>query len=169
MSWLTEGPLIRAGGDSNMARGARLGSLGGPIGMGLGALGGWLMDRHDASQRAEMNQGLNTTLGNDIQQTQDRIWGDPSQPAPDNGGGTLPQFAMDPNATSMGPPVDEDGDGRVTPGERRDAAMGGYAAGGKFAGTPFNGSVSYFGSTPVFTGSGDPNSKYRNRGTDFGG
>lgn len=152
MSWLTEGPLSRAGGDSNMARGARLGSLGGPIGMGLGALGGWLMDRHQQNQQTQMQQGLNSTLGNDIQQTQDRIWGDPSQPAPDNGGGTLSQFSMDPNATSMGPPTDENGDGHASPSERRDNAGSGNA----------NYGVSNFnvGGSPVIFGSGDPMGRY---------
>lgn len=45
MSWLTEGPLSRIGGDSRAAQGARMGAAAGPIGMAAGALGGWLMDR----------------------------------------------------------------------------------------------------------------------------
>lgn len=156
MSWLTEGPLSRFGSDSNMARGARIGSAGGPVGMALGALGGWLMDRHESNQRAEMNAGLSNTLGNDIQQTQDRIWG--------GGGGTLPQFQGDDmgppeglagaDQTGAGPPADENGDGRVTPDERRDAANSGY--------TPANYGVSNFmvGGSPVIFGSGDPMGRY---------
>lgn len=165
MSWLTEGPLSRVGGDSNVARGARLGSAAGPVGMALGALGGWLMDRHQANQRQEMQQGLNQTLDRDISDTQGRIWGD-------SGGGTLGQFQPDDmgppenlageDQTQAGPPLDENGDGRVTPGERRDAAQGGYGGGGKFAGTPFNGTVTNFmvGGSPVILGSGDPMGRY---------
>lgn len=66
-----------------------------------------------------------------------------------------------------GPPL-----GHMTPQARRDGyGMGGYASGGKFQGTPFQGSVSNFmvGGSPVILGSGDPNQRYRNRGTDFGG
>lgn len=160
MSWLTEGPLSRLG-ESNMARGARLGSVAGPIGMGLGALGGWLMDRHDASQQQAMGAGLSNTLGNDIQQTQDRIWGN-------SGSGTLPQFQSDmgppenlagPDQTGAGPPV-EDVEGRG-PEARRDAGGGPNA----------NYGVSNFmvGGSPVIFGSGDPNGRYRNRGYEYGG
>lgn len=165
MSWLTEGPLSRVGGDSNVARGARLGSAAGPVGMALGALGGWLMDRHEANQRQEMQQGLNQTLDRDISDTQGRIWG-PS----DSGAGTLGQFQPD----DMGPPENLAGDDQTgagppaledrphNPQERRDAAQGGYGWGGKFAGTPFQGTVTNFmvGGSPVILGSGDPMGRY---------
>ena len=172
MSWLTEGPLSRVGGDSNVARGARLGSAAGPVGMALGALGGWLMDRHQANQRQEMQQGLSQTLDRDISDTQGRIWGD-------SGGGTLGQFQPD----DMGPPENLAGEDQTgagppaledrphNPQERRDAAQSGYGPGGKFAGTPFQGTVTNFmvGEPPVILGSGDPNGRYRNRGRDYGG
>jgi hypothetical protein len=45
MSWLTEGPLSRVGGDSSAARGARMGAAAGPVGLALGALGGWIYGR----------------------------------------------------------------------------------------------------------------------------
>lgn len=163
MSWLTEGPLSRVGGDSNVARGARLGSAAGPVGMALGALGGWLMDRHQANQRQEMQQGLNQTLDRDISDTQGRIWGD-------SGGGTLGQFQPD----DMGPPENLAGDDQTSAGpptledrphnpqERRDAAQAGYGGGGKFAGTPFQGTVTNFvaNGQQVIQGSGDPMGRY---------
>jgi hypothetical protein len=66
---------------------------------------------------------------------------------------------------------DQDRDGRMNPGERRDAAQGGYGVGGKFAGTPFAGSVTNMmaNGSQMILGSGDPNGRYRNRGVDYGG
>jgi len=53
--------------------------------------------------------------------------------------------------------------GHLTPADRRDAAQGGYG--------PGNYGVSNFmvGGSPVIFGSGDPNGRYRNRGSQYGG
>jgi hypothetical protein len=158
---LFDGPLSQfGGGNRNPAMaGARAGMAFGPGGMAIGALAGWLYGRYGTQTgQIQGQQTANAMMGNDISRTQDQIWGNSPAPAPQDAG-----YSMDPNATSMGPPApnDENGDGRMNPAERRDAAEGGYA----------NSGVSNFmvGGSPVIFGSGDPNGRYRNRGTDFGG
>lgn len=158
---LFDGPLSQFGGSrqSNpVLTGARAGMAFGPVGLGIGALAGWLYGRYGTQTGQISGQGVqNQMLGNDIQQTQDRIWG--NQPAPQDVG-----YSMDPNATSMGPPAPDDDTGHANPQERRDAAESG---GGGYA----NAGVSNFmvGGSPVIFGSGDPNGRYRNRGVDYGG
>lgn len=54
MSWLTEGPLSRLGGDSAVAQGARAGAAAGPAGMAIGALAGWIAGRIQSGRLQSM-------------------------------------------------------------------------------------------------------------------
>lgn len=81
----------------------------GPARYLAGRLGSWISGRFDSSQPIAGQSVADNLLGNDINQTQSRIWGDSATP------GTLPQvqgddmgpsaYSIDPNATSMGPPA----------------------------------------------------------------
>jgi len=62
VSWLTDGPLSRVGGDSYAAQGARAGAAAGPLGMAAGALGGWLYGRYQAGRLQDMFQQNNAAF-----------------------------------------------------------------------------------------------------------
>lgn len=150
MSWLTEGPLSRIGGSSYAAQGARAGSAFGPIGLAIGALGGWLYGRQQAGrlQSAGSRQigGMNDRLAQGI-------WGSntsSSSPAAAPSEAPMSQFAgfgagVDPGRAGGG------GAGGPGGGEGYDllasgsimptgsASMGYSAAGGGFGGGVWQG------------------------------
>lgn len=128
---LFDGPLSQFGGSQRnpVLTGARAGMAFGPIGLGIGALAGWLYGRYGTQNGPISGQGVqNQMMGNDIQQTQDRIWGNQPPQAPQDDG-----YSMDPNATSMGPPEDS---GHSSPQERRDAGFGNFAQSANYGISP---------------------------------
>jgi hypothetical protein len=185
-------PSAGSGAMMGARYGMAAGPLGAALGAGIGAFAGWLQSRSWSNQLASMaNDRAQPDTGAGVGWNVDL--GDPQSSAqrmgpPSNLAGTLGQLQDDgspwyadttmnaddpmglvPDYGQDGP--DENGDGRITPGERRDAAQGGYSIGGKFAGTPFGGSVTNMiaNGGQVILGSGDPSGRYRNRGTDYGG
>lgn len=87
-----------------LVQGLKYGGWAGAIG---GALYDWGANRGYWGDRTMSGpisgQGtVNTMLGNDIQGTQDAIWGSGSQ--------TPSGYTMDPNAVSMGPPAPDGGE-----------------------------------------------------------
>lgn len=188
-SWINGHSNQQPSVGSRALQGAKIGAAAGPLGAaiggGIGALAGWIESRGGVDALANpgnerMSAGLDRAIAQqgvdigDPQTSAERMgpsadlagsdgsaapWYDDTTANADDPLGLVPDYGHD------GPDLrDENGDGRVTPDERRDAARGGY--GGKFAGTPFQGSVTNFmvGGAPVILGSGDPNGRYRNRG-----
>jgi hypothetical protein len=178
---------------SYAARGARYGSVGGPLGAAagglIGAFAGWLGSRNWQGELASMSNdrpqpdyggGINWDADIGGPHSAGERMGPPSNLA---GGGTMPQvddprggpawyddvtmgaddpMGLVPDYGSDGP--DENGDGHMSPQERRDMAESGGVGG--FA----NYGVSQFSpGVTLITGYGDPNGRYRNRGSDYGG